>query len=61
MPSKNPRNKELEFTPTLGTQLVSVARCIMDELIALEVRLAKTKRLKQAMMQELLTGRIRLI
>jgi type I restriction enzyme S subunit len=31
------------------------------ELVALEVRLAKTRHLKQAMMQELLTGRTRLL
>lgn len=41
--------------------IVSVIRCLMDELIALEIRLNKSKLLKQAMMQELLTGRIRLI
>ena len=31
------------------------------ELAALEQRLAKTRALKQGMMQELLTGRIRLV
>jgi len=31
------------------------------ELIALESRLAKTRDLKQGMMQELLTGRTRLV
>mgnify|MGYP003947947035 CR=1 FL=1 len=31
------------------------------EIAALEAKLAKTRRLKQGMMQELLTGRIRLV
>ncbi len=31
------------------------------ELAALEAKLAKARRLKQGMMQELLTGRIRLV
>ena len=31
------------------------------EIAALEARLAKARRLKQGMMQELLTGRIRLV
>jgi type I restriction enzyme, S subunit len=32
-----------------------------EELAALETRLAKTRALKQGMMQSLLTGRIRLV
>jgi type I restriction enzyme S subunit len=32
-----------------------------SELIAIESRLTKTRELKQGMMQELLTGRIRLV
>jgi type I restriction enzyme S subunit len=48
--------------PTLAEQL-AIAQCLSslnDELKALSSRLEKTRALKQAMMQELLTGRIRL-
>jgi type I restriction enzyme S subunit len=41
---------------------LSAAKLLMDaEIEALEARRAKTRDLKQAMMQELLTGRIRLV
>jgi type I restriction enzyme S subunit len=46
----------------LAEQL-GIAECLSsldDELKALSSRLQKTRALKQAMMQELLTGRIRL-
>ena len=42
---------------TAATALSDMA----TELTALEARRAKTRALKQAMMQELLTGRIRLV
>jgi type I restriction enzyme S subunit len=43
------------------TAIASVLSDMDAELAALEARLAKTRDLKQAMMQELLTGRIRLV
>ena len=46
------------------TEQVAIATMLEDmdaELAALELQLAKTRDLKQAMMQELLTGRIRLL
>ena len=49
--------------PSLCEQAV-IAEVLSDmdaELTALEQRREKTKALKQAMMQELLTGRIRLV
>lgn len=42
-------------------RLAAVARDFEDEVSALEKRLAKTKAIKQGMMQELLTGRTRLV
>ena len=53
---------QLEF-PT-GEEQTAIATVLSDmdsELTALEQRLAKTRALKQGMMQELLTGRTRLI
>ena len=49
--------------PNLSEQsaIVSVLSCMDLELDALQTRRDKTNNLKQAMMQELLTGRIRLI
>jgi len=56
--------KEREFiTPTLAEQ-TAIATVLSDmdaELVALEARRDKTRALKQGMMQELLTGRIRLV
>ena len=56
--------KEREFlTPTLPEQ-TAIATVLSDmdaELAALEARRDKTRALKQGMMQELLTGRIRLV
>ncbi len=49
--------------PTIAEQ-TAIATVLTDmdaELAAMEQRLAKTRALKQAMMQELLTGRIRLV
>jgi type I restriction enzyme S subunit len=50
--------------PPTTTEQTAIAAVLTDmdaELTALEQRLAKTRALKQGMMQELLTGRIRLI
>ena len=54
---------ELLMPPTNDEQtaIASVLSDIDAELTALEARRAKTRALKQAMMQELLTGRIRLL
>jgi type I restriction enzyme S subunit len=56
--------ESLEFKfPKLSEQ-ESIAQTLTDmdsELIAIESRLTKTRELKQGMMQELLTGRIRLV
>ncbi|MBV6404463.1 MAG: restriction endonuclease subunit S [Flavobacteriales bacterium] len=54
---------ELAFAPTLVEQ-TAIAEVLSDmdaELAALETRRAKTALLKQGMMQELLTGRTRLV
>jgi len=54
---------EVELPPTLGEQ-EAIASVLFDmevELSALDNRLVKTRALKQAMMQELLTGKTRLI
>lgn len=48
--------------PTLAEQL-AISECLSsldDELNTLNIRLDKTRALKQAMKQQLLTGRIRL-
>ncbi len=53
----------VQLPPTLEEQ-TAIARALSDmddELISLESRLAKTRDLKQGMMQELLTGRTRLV
>ena len=49
--------------PTLPEQtaIASVLSDMDEDLATLEERLAKTRALKQGMMQELLTGRIRLV
>ncbi|MEK7323448.1 MAG: restriction endonuclease subunit S, partial [Pseudomonadota bacterium] len=43
------------------TAIVTILSDMDAELVALEAELAKARRLKQGMMQELLTGRIRLV
>jgi type I restriction enzyme S subunit len=56
--------KEREFISPLLPEQTAIAEVLTDmdrELAALEQRRAKTCCLKQAMMQELLTGRIRLV
>ncbi len=55
--------QSLPLPPDLGEQAV-IATVLSDmdaEIAALEARLAKTRALKQGMMQELLTGRTRLV
>jgi type I restriction enzyme S subunit len=50
--------------PVDPAEQIAIAAVLSDmdaELTALEARLEKTRALKQAMMQELLTGRIRLV
>lgn len=54
---------EVKLPPTMEEQ-TAIATILSDmdtELAELETRLAKTRQLKQGMMQELLTGRIRLV
>lgn len=54
---------EMRLPPTQAEQ-TAIATVLSDmdaELVALEQRLAKTRALKQGMMQELLTGRTRLV
>jgi type I restriction enzyme S subunit len=54
---------EVKLPPTIEEQ-TAIATILTDmdaELAELETRLAKTRQLKQGMMQELLTGRIRLV
>ena len=56
-------NVEFELPPTLSEQ-TAIAEVLTDmdaELAALEQRREKTRALKQAMMQELLTGKTRLV
>ncbi|MCC4771141.1 restriction endonuclease subunit S [Methanosarcina sp. DH2] len=51
-------------TPATIKEQISIATILSDmdsEITALEERLAKARQLKQGMMQELLTGRIRLV
>jgi len=54
---------QVQLPPTLEEQK-AIARALTDmdaELLATESRIAKTRELKQGMMQELLTGRTRLV
>jgi type I restriction enzyme S subunit len=56
------REYPIVLPPLLEQQAISGVLSDMDaEIAALEQRLAKTRDLKQGMMQELLTGRIRLV
>jgi type I restriction enzyme, S subunit len=57
------RNYELSLPPTTAEQ-TAIATILSDmdtEIAALETKLSKYRQLKQSMMQELLTGRIRLL
>lgn len=61
--STDVRGVEIQLSSDLPEQ-IAIAAVLSDmdaELAALEQRLAKTRTLKQGMMQELLTGRIRLL
>jgi len=61
--SSDIRNFVIPFPPSLEEQ-TAIAEVLSDmdaELAALEQRLAKTRDLKQGVMQELLTGRTRLV
>jgi len=54
----------IEIAPPCVEEQTAIATILSDmdtELAELETRLAKTRQLKQGMMQELLTGRIRLV
>ncbi len=56
--------KNFTFSMPPLPEQTAIAEVLTDmdaELAALEQRLAKTRALKQGMMQELLTGRIRLV
>jgi type I restriction enzyme S subunit len=57
------RELQIETPPSIEEQtaIASVLSDMEAELSALEARLAKTRAIKQGMMQELLTGRTRLI
>ncbi len=57
-PERATQNRVILFRDELGYRYSSD----MDaEIVALEAKLAKARQLKQGMMQELLTGRIRLV
>ncbi len=66
MPSLNQnilRNVAIPLPPTKAEQ-AAIAAILSDmdtEISALEAKLAKARQIKQCMMQELLTGRIRLV
>jgi type I restriction enzyme S subunit len=50
--------------PTTLAEQTAIATVFSDmdsEIVALETKLAKARQIKQGMMQELLTGRIRLV
>lgn len=54
---------QVQLPPTIEEQ-AAIAQMLSDldaELLAIELRLSKTRELKQGMMQELLTGRTRLV
>ncbi len=50
------------FPPTMAEQeAIATTLCDMDtEMAAVETKLAKARQIKQGMVQELLTGRVRL-
>ena len=56
--------KEIELPVPHPKEQVAIAAILSDmdaEIVTLEAKLSKTRQIKQGMMQELLTGRIRLI
>ncbi|MBI5102382.1 MAG: restriction endonuclease subunit S [Nitrospirae bacterium] len=52
---------QIPLTPEEQTAIATVLSDMDDEIAALEARRDKTRALKQGMMQELLTGRTRLV
>lgn len=65
MPSLNARTIErIEIECPMPSEQTAIAAILSDmdaEIAELEAKLAKARQVKQGMMQELLTGRIRLI
>ena len=56
------KNFEVHIPPVAEQTAIAAILNDMDaEIAALETKLAKARKIKQGMMQELLTGRIRLI
>jgi type I restriction enzyme S subunit len=61
--NKSEMNKITAWQPRAKAEQAAIAAVLNDidaELIALEAKLTKARQIKQGMMQELLTGRIRL-
>ena len=60
---RNPINDFLVSIPKIEeqTRIATILSDMDDEIAQLETKLAKAKQIKQGMMQELLTGRIRLV
>ena len=57
-------NNILLYVPKDKKEQIAIATCLADidnEIEALEQKLAKTRQIKQGMMQQLLTGKIRLV
>ena len=62
--NKSEMNKITVWQPNERDEQTAIATILSDmdaEIVALETKLSKARQLKQGMMQELLTGRIRLI
>ena len=62
--SQTERDRQNQVVDPLNSEQTAIAEVLSDmdaELAALEQRRAKTRALKQGMMQELLTGRTRLV
>ena len=56
------KNYEVAFPPLIEQQAIAAILSDLDaEISALDSKLAKARQLKQGMMQELLTGRVRLV
>ncbi len=57
------KDLEVKLPPTLEEQtaIANILSDMDDEIAALEAKLAKARQIKIGMMQELLTGRIRLV
>jgi type I restriction enzyme S subunit len=60
--SSNVRDLEIPFPPlTEQTRIATILSDMDAELEALEAQLGKARKVKQGMMQELLTGSVRLV